>query len=119
MLTVLIIDDEEAIFEAVEFELEIDGEYKVQTALGGYEAANKLAEVNPDVVLLDWTMPEGDGSWFLNHIKSLNFKFEIVVFTGNDSLSREEVLALGGKGLIRKGEGDFLVKFKQILSEKE
>jgi DNA-binding response OmpR family regulator len=58
--TVLVVDDEEAIAEAVRARLESEG-YRVVVALDGPEAIRAHAEHRPDLVVLDLMLPGMDG----------------------------------------------------------
>src|SRR5213079_135774 len=58
--TVLVVDDEEAIAEAVRARLESEG-YRVVVALDGPEAIEAHREHQPDLVVLDLMLPGMDG----------------------------------------------------------
>ena len=58
--TVLVVDDEEAIAEAVRARLESEG-YRVLVALDGPDAIEQHAEHHPDLVVLDLMLPGMDG----------------------------------------------------------
>jgi DNA-binding response OmpR family regulator len=56
--TILVVDDEEAIKNLLQDILE-DAGYRTVTAANGFEALNKLSEVNVSLVLLDIAMLTG------------------------------------------------------------
>ena len=58
--TILVVDDEEAIAEAVRARLESEG-YRVVAAADGPEAIQAHAEHHPDLVVLDLMLPGMDG----------------------------------------------------------
>jgi DNA-binding response OmpR family regulator len=58
--SVLVVDDEEAIAEAVRLRLESEG-YRVQVAHDGPDAIRLHAEHHPDLVVLDLMLPGMDG----------------------------------------------------------
>ena len=58
--TVLVVDDEEAIAEAVRARLESEG-YRVVVAADGPQAIELHAEQRPDLVVLDLMLPGMDG----------------------------------------------------------
>lgn len=58
--TVLVVDDEVVIAEAVAAVLQDEG-YQVVTATNGQEGLARAAEVRPDLVLVDMMMPVMDG----------------------------------------------------------
>ena len=58
--TILVVDDEEAIAEAVRARLESEG-YQVVVAVDGPQAIELHAEHRPDLVVLDLMLPGMDG----------------------------------------------------------
>lgn len=60
MKKVLVVDDEKPISDIVKFNLAKEG-YDVYTAYDGEEALEKVAEVEPDLILLDLMLPKMDG----------------------------------------------------------
>lgn len=69
----------------------------------GLEAIDRASEHQPDVVLLDITMPGMDGFEALPHIRAVSPESKVVVLTG---LSGEEVrrkaMDLGAAGFLEK-----------------
>jgi CheY-like chemotaxis protein len=62
--TVLVVDDEWMIADALEAVL-ADAGYRVVTAANGRQGLARLAEIRPDVILLDVMMPVLDGPGML------------------------------------------------------
>ena len=60
MKKILVVDDEKPISDIVKFNLTKEG-YEVYTAYDGEEALEKVAEVEPDLILLDLMLPKMDG----------------------------------------------------------
>lgn len=58
---ILVIDDDPKITKMVKTILEAEGDLEVVTAKSGFEAGFIVAELNPNVILLDFLMPEIDG----------------------------------------------------------
>lgn len=56
MPLILVVDDEETILELIRFNLEKEG-FRVETAVDGPQALDKIAKVQPDLVVLDWMLP--------------------------------------------------------------
>jgi two-component system chemotaxis response regulator CheB len=76
-------------------------------AVNGREALDKLAEVNPDLILLDIEMPEMDGLEFLRHAR-LKSRAKVVVLTSvapAGSVKAMQALALGADAVISKPSG--------------
>jgi two-component system chemotaxis response regulator CheB len=79
----------------------------VGTASNGREALDKLAEVKPDLILLDIEMPEMDGLEFLRHAR-LKSRAKVVVLTSvapKGSPKAMQALALGADAVISKPSG--------------
>jgi CheY-like chemotaxis protein len=68
MQTVLIVDDEFGVAEVLQSILEDEG-YRAVTAINGKQGLARLAEVTPDLVLLDYMMPILDGTKTLEAIR--------------------------------------------------
>lgn len=66
--TILCIEDEEEMIELIRVILARHG-YKVVGALGGQLGIKKVAELKPDLVLLDLMMPELDGWGVLQRMR--------------------------------------------------
>ncbi len=60
MPTVLVVDDEETILELLSYNLAQEG-FKVKTALNGDEALQIVRSEIPDLLILDWMLPDLSG----------------------------------------------------------
>jgi len=58
--TVLVVEDEAALATMLRYNLEKQG-FKVDEAVDGQEALIRIAEAQPDIVLLDWMLPVMSG----------------------------------------------------------
>jgi len=67
--TVLVVEDEEALSTLLQYNLEKEG-YKVVTTADGEEAALLVREVEPDLVLLDWMLPNLSGIELCRRLRS-------------------------------------------------
>jgi two-component system alkaline phosphatase synthesis response regulator PhoP len=67
-ISVLVIDDEEHIQNLFQCHPSLDG-FEVSVAGDGYEGLEIARRVRPDVILLDWMMPEMDGMEVLSKLK--------------------------------------------------
>lgn len=66
--TVLIVDDESSIRDMVQLSLELAG-FRVLQAANAREAHGKILDARPDIVLLDWMMPETNGFELLRRLR--------------------------------------------------
>lgn len=65
---ILIVEDEKPIRDMVHFALESDG-YQIIEAVDGKQAAEQLAQNSPDVILMDWMLPDVSGLELVRRIK--------------------------------------------------
>jgi CheY-like chemotaxis protein len=69
MKTILVVDDEFGIAEALSSLLSDEG-YRVFTAPNGKQGLANLAEASPDLLIIDFMMPVLDGAGMLNEIRA-------------------------------------------------
>jgi two-component system OmpR family response regulator len=68
-LTALIVDDDHNILSYFSFALEMGG-YAVDTAADGRTARQKLADSQPDLIMLDMHLPDAFGADILREIRA-------------------------------------------------
>ena len=92
--TVLVIDDDPNAREIISNELTHIGLYRVTTAGGGQEGLDRIAELRPDLIILDLMMPEVDGFAVLDQMQQQRETHDIpvIVMTSKDLTSRERKL---------------------------
>jgi PAS domain S-box-containing protein len=78
----LIIDDENAISDGIAALLAHDG-IEVESIATGVEAASAITRFRPDLVLLDFGLPDLDGSEVYALIRDLDAKLPIIFATGH------------------------------------
>ncbi len=102
---VLVVDDDEAIVEMFTELLGRDGRFEVRTASTGYEAGIITEQFRPDVLLLDFKLPDINGTAVCRTIRA-NSKYEhikIIVISGvADPDEVNELYAAGADDFIRK-----------------
>ncbi len=59
-LKMLIVEDEEALLDLLKFNFNKEG-YKIDTATDGETALEKILYKPPDIIILDWMLPELSG----------------------------------------------------------
>jgi two-component system, NtrC family, response regulator AtoC len=99
--TVLVVDDDVSILNALKMTL--DGDFSVCTAQNGADAIRLLREREPVVVLLDIGLPDTNGIELIGQIKSLEPEAVIIMITAVEE-TRMVVKAL------KLGAYDYLVK---------
>ena len=102
---VLVVDDDEAIVEMFTDLLERDGRFEVRTASTGYEAGIVTEQFRPDVMLLDFKLPDINGNAVCRTIRA-NPNYEhikIIVISGvADPDEVAELQSAGADDFIRK-----------------
>jgi NarL family two-component system response regulator LiaR len=82
MISVIIVDDHEIVRKGIRAYLESTSEFSVVGDAGsGWEAIQLVAELVPDVVLMDLIMPDMDGIQTTREIKKISPRSQIVVLT--------------------------------------
>ena len=61
MTTIFSIEDEEALVSLLEYNITSAG-FKFEHSINGYEGMMQLQKVNPDLILLDWMLPDIAGT---------------------------------------------------------
>jgi twitching motility two-component system response regulator PilG len=82
---VMVVDDSPTIRKAVSIGLEAEG-YHVVTAVDGLDALRRLEETQPDLILLDITMPGMDGYKLCRKVRSMERTkaIPVVMLSGKD-----------------------------------
>ena len=102
---VLIVDDDEEIVELMVDVLERDGRFDINTAGSGYEAGIQTQQFRPDLILLDYMLPDVNGNVVCQTIKK-NPEFEdikIIIVSGvvkQDEI--DQLLECGAEDFIKK-----------------
>ena len=109
MTEILIVDDERTIRRGLKMTLQGEG-YEVRTARDGEEALKKIAEKQPDLVLLDVMMPRMNGFRCCEEIRKTDPLLPIIFLTAKDSEADQvRGIGLGGDDYVSKETGDALL----------
>ena len=101
---ILIVEDDEKIIKALTVRLKSQG-YEVVTAVDAVMATAKAMEHHPDLVLLDISMPGGNGFTVAERLRdsSLTIDTPIVFLTASKEPGlRERARTLGAAGFLEK-----------------
>ena len=99
---VLVVDDEPSIVDAVATALRYE-DYDVEEATTGREALSALARSEPDLVVLDWMLPDIEGIEVGRRLRARGFKTAILFLTAKDATENKvEALRAGGDDYVIK-----------------
>jgi excisionase family DNA binding protein len=102
---VLVVDDDPEIVELFVDVLERDGRFEVKTAATGYDAGMMTQEFMPDLIILDYMLPDINGNVVCKTIRS-NPNFEhtkIIIVSG--VVNQDEI-----NDLLKAGADEFVKK---------
>jgi two-component system OmpR family response regulator len=99
---VLVVDDEPSIVDAVATALRYE-DYDVEEATTGREALSALARFEPDLVVLDWMLPDIEGIEVGRRLRAQGYKTAILFLTAKDATENKvEALRAGGDDYVTK-----------------
>ncbi len=100
--TVLIVDDEPDFLELMSLRIASWG-YNVLKAAGGKDAVTMAREEKPEILVLDYMMPDMDGITTLKEIRKFNKKLSVIMFTAYpNTKAMEDTGKLGIQAFIPK-----------------
>ncbi len=102
---VLVVDDDNEIIELISEVLSRDGRFDVKSASSGYEAGIATQHFRPDVILLDYMLPDVNGNVVCQTIKK-NPEFEDIKIIIVSGVIRQDEI----DQLLRSGAEDFVRK---------
>lgn len=103
---IFIIEDDEWYRELLNYNLNLNPDYLVKKFSSGEEFMNHLHE-KPDVVTLDYSLPDMDGLEVLKKIKDFNQDIEVIV------ISEQEKIETAVE-LLKHGAYDYIIKTKDV-----
>ncbi|MBI1288003.1 MAG: response regulator [Flavobacteriales bacterium] len=104
--TIFVVEDDEWYNKLLVHNLSLNPDFVVRSFTSGKEVLDALSE-NPDVITVDYRLPDMDGETLLKRIKDRNPNIEVVV------ISEQEQIETAVE-LLKSGAYDYLVKAKDI-----
>ncbi len=119
-LRILLADDHEMVRKGLQTTIQAHRGWEVcGEASTGREAVAKTRELHPDIVVMDFAMPDLNGMEATRQIRAAHPRTEVLILTMHESEKLiSELLAAGARGYILKIDaGECLVAALQALSE--
>ena len=99
---ILVVDDETSIVDAVATALRYEG-FEVEEAATGREALSAVARFDPDLIVLDWMLPDIDGIEVGRRLREQGQRNAILFLTAKDAVENKvEALRAGGDDYVTK-----------------
>jgi len=99
---ILVVDDEPSIVDAVSTALRYEG-YEVSEASSGREAIDVTAGFEPDLIVLDWMLPDIEGIEVARRLRAQGLKSAVLFLTAKDGTENKvEALRAGGDDYVTK-----------------
>jgi len=102
---VLIVDDDAEIVELIVDVLVRDGRFEIRTAASGYDAGIQTQQFRPDLILLDYMLPDVNGNVVCQTIRK-NPEFEDIKIVIVSGVIKQDEIDL----LLKSGAEDFVKK---------
>jgi len=104
-IKVLIVDDDDEIVELMVDILERDGRFETRTASSGYEAGIATEQFRPELILLDYMLPDVNGNVVCQTIKRNPAFEDIKIIIVSGVVKRDDI-----EQLLKSGAEDFIQK---------
>jgi len=99
---ILVVDDEPSIVDAVATALRYEG-YDVEEAASGRAALAAAARTEPDLIVLDWMLPDLEGIEVGRRLRAQGVKSAVLFLTAKDATENKvEALRAGGDDYVTK-----------------
>ena len=99
---ILVVDDEGSIVDAVATALRYEG-FDVREASNGRDALRLVGEFEPDLIVLDWMLPDIEGIEVGRRLREQGFKTAILFLTAKDAVEHKvDALRAGGDDYVTK-----------------
>jgi len=99
---ILLVEDDPKLSKFIEIELGLEG-YEVTVAMSGLDGLQLARDLQPDLVILDWMLPEISGLDICTRLRKTGVQVPIIMLTAKDEIS-DRVTGLNA------GADDYLIK---------
>lgn len=106
ILKIFVVEDDEWYSELISYNLKLDEDHQVEKFSSAGDCLKKLKEC-PDIVTLDYRLPDMTGADMLKKIKDFNPDIEVVIISEQEKIET-------AVDLLKLGAYDYIVKSKDI-----
>lgn len=99
---ILLVEDDRRLSQFIESELSLEG-YQITVALNGLDGLTLARDAQPDLMILDWMLPEISGLEICTRLRKTGIKIPIIMLTAKDEIL-DRVTGLNA------GADDYLIK---------
>lgn len=102
---ILVIDDDTSLQRLVKARLEKHEKVNISAALNGQDGLDLAIQNKPDLIILDWMLPDIQGPDVLSELKTHQDtkKIPVLMLTGRNKIGEiEEVFSLGAEAYLTK-----------------
>ena len=120
MIKILAVDDDPHLLETIIIQIEEEGGYEIKGAASLEEARVMLPEMDPDLVILDVTLGDGDGRDFCRWIRDTGYTIPVLMLTTQSSeMDTIDGLEAGANDYIAKPVrmGELIARMKTHLAQ--
>jgi DNA-binding NarL/FixJ family response regulator len=117
MIKIFLVDTQPSVRKGLQMRMALENDLLVVGEAGdGPSAVQQIAELEPDVILLDLDMQEMDGFATLQAIRSGGIAIPVVILSiQDDPVSRQRAYALGATDFVEKrvGAGELVATIRR------
>lgn len=118
-LKILIVEDDLWYGELLKYHLSLNPDFEVILVQSGKDCVKKLVD-NPDIVCIDYGLPDMSGDNLLQYIQSHNRDIPVIIISGQEEISvAVDLLKAGAKDYIVKGDNTKDLLWQSILNIRE
>jgi len=106
VMKIFVVEDDDWYSEFISYNLQLDDDHEIVKFQNGKDCLDRLKE-NPDIITLDYQLPDLKGEEILRRIKDINPDIEVII------ISEQEKIETAVE-LLKLGAFDYIVKSKDI-----
>jgi len=105
-MKIFVVEDDKFYNKLIEHHLKLNPDFDIQTFYNGQDLIDKLSD-NPDIISLDYSLPDMTGSDVLAKVRNYDPNIEVVIISGQDNIST-------AVKLLKEGAYDYITKDENI-----